>query len=269
MSISLLLMYAVIYILAGAFAGLMSGTFGIGGGIVVVPALLYIFEFSHAVPSDYVMHFAVGSSLAIMLFTSTAAIYAHSKHGSLLWPVYRGLVLGISIGVVLGALTADIIPTDWLKVIFGLFLLFIAGKMFFGFKVKDVHGFPKPWIHQLISFVIGFKSGLLGIGGGALIIPYLTWCGVDTRKIASVSALCTLTVAIIGTIFFLFSGLNKPLPPNHLTLGYLYWPAVILMAIPSMIVAPIGTKLNYVLPVTQLKYIFIVILAITAINMII
>lgn len=255
-----------IYALAGAFAGLMSGIMGIGGGIVVVPALLFIFQHNPIFPPNLTMHLAAGTSLAIMLFTSQSSIRAHYRQGEILWNIYNRLWPGIIIGAVCGALLADQLPTRWLEILFGLFLLFVAVKMLSGMHITHPQQFPRPWINNLVSFVIGCKSGLLGVGGGALIIPYLNYCGVEMPKIAPVSALCTMTVAVIGTITFILTGLNEVGLPAYTT-GYIYWPAVLCVAIPSSIFAPVGAKLTYVLPIQQLKYGFIVILFFTAIHL--
>lgn len=268
MILSELVIHGTIYALAGAFAGLMSGVLGIGGGIVVVPALLYIFQHSREMPQGLTMHMAAGTSLAVMLFTSQSSIRSHLRLGEVLWRVYHRLWPGIIIGVIAGALLASLISTYWLEIFFGLFLLAIAAKMLTGGNVKPGRSFPRAWVNALVSFVIGFKSGLLGVGGGTLIIPYLTYCGVETRKIAAVSALCTLTVALVGSLIFIITGLRETgLPPY--TTGFVYWPAVLWVAIPSVLFAPVGAKLNYVLPIKQLRYGFIVVLIFTAINMLV
>lgn len=261
-----LLLNGSIYVLIGVFAGLMAGILGIGGGIIVVPGLVFIFQLNHLIPQNIVMHVAAGTSLAVMIFTSIAALQAHYRLGEILWGTFNKLWPGIALGTISGAVLAEFIATEWLKLIFAVFLLSVAVKMLMDFKVTHVERFPNNGINRLVSYVIGLKSGLLGVGGGVLIIPYLTYCGVDTRKIAAVSNLCTLTVAIVGTITFVVTGLSDT-AAIHNTLGYIYWPAVILVAIPSAIIAPLGAKLNYMLPVQHLKYGFIVILILTALKM--
>ncbi|KTD62265.1 sulfite exporter TauE/SafE family protein [Legionella spiritensis] len=257
-----------IYAMAGAFAGLMSGILGIGGGIVVVPALLYIFQHNSEIPPLLAMHFAAGTSLGVMIFTSQASVRSHYKLGEILWKVYQRLWPGIVVGVIVGAFVASLIPIFWLQLLFGLFLLFVAFKMLLELKVTRTGKFPRTWVNTLVSLVIGFKSGLLGVGGGTLIIPYLTFCGVPTRKIPAVSALCTMTVAVLGTLVFYWTGSQESGLPSYAT-GYVYWPAVLWVAIPSVLFAPMGAKLNYHLPVKQLRYGFIIVLVCTAIDLLI
>lgn len=262
MSLSALAIYA----LTGIFAGLISGVMGIGGGIIVVPALLLIFQHNPDFPPNLLMHMAAGTSLAVMLFTSLSTIRAHYKLGGVQWTIFNRLWPGIVFGTIAGALLADQLPTYWLKILFGLFLLLVAFKMLSGIHVTHPHRLPPRWLNGLVSFLIGCKSGLLGVGGGTLIIPYLSYCGVEMKKIAPVSALCTMTVAIIGTITFMITGLHESGLPAYST-GFIYWPAVILLAVFSSILAPLGARLTYILPLHQLKYAFIVILFFTAIEL--
>lgn len=261
-----LLIDGVLYVVAGVFAGLMSGMMGIGGGIIVVPALLMIFQHNASISADFAMHMAVGTSLAIMIFTSQSSVRAHYKHGDILWSAYRQLAPGIAIGTLVGGILAVFIPTEWLKILLIVFLLVVAAKMFFDRNAIHPQRYPSRWLNALVSFSIGLKSGLLGLGGGLLIVPYLTYSGVNIRKIAAVSALCTLTVSLVGTIVFIMTGIYEPGLPFG-SLGYVYLFAVLCMAVPSSLAAPLGARLSYKLPVRQLKYGFIVLLIITAINL--
>lgn len=260
----------LIYIAAGIFAGLISGLMGVGGGMVVVPALIFIFQHRMILPQDIVMPLAIGTSLAIMVVTAQSTLRVHYKKNNIDWTLYKRLAPGIILGTIVGALLADELPTKLLKLLFASFLIFIALKMIFDMRktTLPVHNFPKMWINRLISFFIGCQSGLLGIGGGALIIPYLNYCGLDLKKITPISALCTITVAFIGTLTFIIIGLfQAELPPY--SLGFVYGPAVLGIAIPSSFLAPIGARLTYVLPVKNLKYCFIVLLLATTIELLV
>jgi uncharacterized membrane protein YfcA len=265
---SVLLLHGALYIFAGIFAGLMSGLLGIGGGLVVVPALLLLFRHNSEIPAQLSMHIAAGTSLAVMMFTSQASIRAHYKLEVILWSVYRRLAGGIIVGTALGGIGAKFIPTTWLIVLLIIFLLVVAFKMLFNPEVKVARdNFPNRTINAIVSFIIGFKSGLLGVGGGLLIIPYLTYCGIELRKIAPISSLCTMTVSVIGTITFILTGLNEVNLPPYST-GFVYWLAVVCVAIPSALVAPWGARLTYVLPTKQLRYVFIAILLLTVVDLI-
>lgn len=266
MMLTEMLLNGIVYAFIGAFAGVMAGVLGIGGGVVVVPGLVFVFQHNHLIPEDVVMHVAAGSSLAVMILTSQSSLRAHLKLGEVLWVLFNKLWPGIVIGTIAGALLANIIPTYWLKFLFAVFIFVLALKMLTDMHVTHPDRFPPNWVNRLVSFFIGLKSGMLGVGGGVLIIPYLTYCGVEIRKIAGVSNLCTLTVAVVGTLVFMITGQHEMRSIPYST-GYIYWPAVLWVAIPSSLTAPLGAKLNYILPVKQLKYGFIVILIITATKM--
>lgn len=255
-----------VYAMTGAFAGFMAGVLGIGGGMIVVPALVYIFHHSQITPASMEMHLAAGSSLAIMIFTAQASVRSHHHQGGILWHIYKPLWPGLIIGTICGAIIAACLPTHWLKILFGLFLLAIAIKMAANIHTTHPHRFPSKWINRAVSFLIGLKSGILGIGGGAVIIPYLNYCGIDVKKIPALSSLCTLTVATVGTLAFIITGSHQAGLPFYST-GYVYWTAVVWVAIPSVLFAPIGARLTYILPVQQLKYGFTAILLIAAIDL--
>ncbi|MGC1183375.1 sulfite exporter TauE/SafE family protein [Legionella sp.] len=263
---TIIFLHGIIYALIGIFAGLMAGILGIGGGLIVVPGLLFVFQQIQVFPEDIFMQVAAGTSMAIMIITSQASLKAHYKYGDILWSVYDKLWPGIIIGTISGAVIAQWISTYWLQIIFAIFLFCVAIKMLMDAKISHSAQFPQNWINRFISFLIGFKSGLLGVGGGILIIPYLSHCGVAARKIAGVSNLCTLTVALTGSIIFMITGYHETTTIPYMT-GYIYWPAVLLVALFSCIAAPIGAQLNYKLPVAQLKYGFIVLLILTALKL--
>ena len=127
----------ILYIFSGLLAGLLSGLLGIGGGIVVVPALAYIFMNQGLIPADYIMQSAVGTSLAIMVLTSQVSVMAHNRQGRILWSIYKKMAVGIALGSVGGAILADFLHSDILHILFGLFLLIISFHMFFSRKSKS------------------------------------------------------------------------------------------------------------------------------------
>ena len=256
----------LVFGVTGALVGVIAGVLGIGGGMIIVPALLYIFQHSNDIPHGMEMHFAAGTSLAVMIFTAQSSVRAHMRNQGVLWSAYYQLQPGVIVGAILGALLANQLPTHLLRIILGLVLFFIAAEMMFNPNVPQRKGFPATWVNRIVSTIIGFKSGLLGIGGGALIIPYLSYCGVERRQTAGVSAMCTLTLGVIGTLSFILTGIFHSGMPAWTT-GYVYWPAVLLIAIPSMLTAPIGARLTYKLPVNHLKHGFIVVLLFAAIDL--
>ncbi|MCC5791369.1 MAG: sulfite exporter TauE/SafE family protein [Legionellaceae bacterium] len=260
--------YGTLYAVAGAFAGLLAGVLGIGGGLVVVPMLAFIFQHNAEIPAEAVMHFAAGTSLAVMIFTAQASVRARIKKEPMEWPVFRAMIPGIIMGTTAGVVLAHFLSTRMLSILFGLFLLAVALKMLLDVHRPLVRRHPGSLLNAVVSFLIGLKSGLLGVGGGMLIIPYLSYCGVALNKVATVSALCTMTVALVGCLGFMLTGLHTPDAPAY-AIGYVYWPAVLWLAIPSMVFAPIGAHLAYQLPLHQIRYAFVIILTITAVDLLV
>ncbi|ASQ47368.1 sulfite exporter TauE/SafE family protein [Legionella clemsonensis] len=257
-----------IYALAGTFAGLISGVLGIGGGIIIVPCLLFIFYHNPAFPPNLVMHMAVGTSLAVMVFTTQSTLRAHIKVHGISWNIYKRLTPGIISGTIVGALLAKQLPTHGLKILLGLFLIAVGIKMCFERAITPLQRLPAWKSMSSVSFLIGLHSGLLGIGGGTLIVPYLNYCGVELRKIIPISAFCTLTVAMVGAIAFMIIGSQEVMLPTYST-GYIYWPAVICLATLSVLFAPLGAKMTYNIPVKQLKYAFVFVLFVSAGNLLV
>lgn len=244
----------------------MAGMIGVGGGVIVVPALLFIFNHYQVIPPELGMHLAAGTSFAIMFFTSQASIWAHRRLGTVAWPIFKRLIWGIALGTIVGGFLSNFIATFWLKRLLALFLIFIGMKMAFGIGNYKRRSFPAPLMNQLVSLIIGLKSGLLGIGGGALIVPYLKYCGVEVRQVIALSASCTLTVATIGAITFALTGYHEVDLPRFSS-GYIYWVAVFWVALPSTLMAPLGVRLAYFLPMRLIEYCFIILVFITALNL--
>ncbi|MEE9451513.1 MAG: sulfite exporter TauE/SafE family protein, partial [Gammaproteobacteria bacterium] len=156
----------ILYVLIGFFAGIISGLLGIGGGIIVVPGLAFIFLHQGIGPPNLVMHMAIGSSLAIMVATTFATVRAYHQFGWVLWPLYKRMILGIVIGSIFGVILADLIQSELLFIIFGLFLIAISCTMLFLRKPDANISLPRPMLLNLTTTAIGTQASLLGVGGG-------------------------------------------------------------------------------------------------------
>jgi len=257
--------YILLYPLVGILAGLLSGMLGIGGGVVVVPGLAFVFAHL-AVMHGFAMHMAEGTSLSVMIITAISSIYAHHKRGNVLWSVFLRLLPGILIGVICGVMLAGYLPARILKIIFGFFVLLMAFRMFLLIKSKPTRKLPGCYWLSLVAFLIGGKSGLLGIGGGAITIPFLTYCNIPMRKASGTSIACTLPIATAGTISFAIMGFNVVVIPH--SIGYVYLPAFFGVASMSLLFAPIGAALSSKIDVSLVKRIFAVLLFVVGIKMI-
>lgn len=255
----------LIYPLVGMFAGVIAGLFGVGGGLVIVPVLVFVFQ-SQGVNPDVQVHLAIGSSLATIIMTSISSTYSHHRRGAVDWPVVRDLAPGILIGALLGAVIADALSSDALSRFFGIFELAVAAYMFFGKKPPAQRKLPGRLGLSSVGTVIGAISSIVGIGGGSLTVPYLVWCGEQAQRAVATAAACGLPIACAGAIGFAITGWSEAALPSGST-GYIYWPAVLGIIVFSMLFAPLGAKLAHHLPGAQLKRYFAIFLALLGIKM--
>ena len=244
----------VLYLALGAVAGLLAGLLGVGGGLIIVPVLAAVFV-QQGVSGDIIMHLALGTSLASIVFTSLSSIRAHQQHGAILWPVFRQLTPGILIGAAFGGWLAGIMSTAWLKPLFAVFELAVGLLMLASLKPQAHRNLPGPIQMSSAGGGIGAVSSLVGIGGGTLTVPYLIWHSVSLRQAIATSSACGFPIALAGSLSFIVNGWHHSLLPAH-SLGYVHLPALIGIAISSVLLAPLGARLTHRLPVAVLKKVF-------------
>ncbi len=231
------------YLVIGVIAGLLAGMLGIGGGLVIVPALISILPFAGVHP-DLVIKIAIGTSLATIVITSISSVRSHHKRRSVIWYLFWRLTPGIAVGAILGAWLADYMPTRYLELIFGVFAVTVAAQMFLHLKPSGNRSEPGTGGLLLTGTVIGSVSSLVGIGGGSLTVPFLTYWNTKMARAVGTSAACGLPLAFFGSIGFIASGANAAnLPP--LSSGYIYWPAFIGICLTSITFAPIGVRIAH------------------------
>lgn len=258
-------MTLLLYLVLGAFAGVMAGLLGVGGGLIIVPALVWIFR-GQGMNDSIIMHLAIGTSLATIVVTSISSVRAHHRRGAVLWPVFWQLTPGIVVGAWLGAAVADALSSLALQKVFALFVLAMSAQMGFGAKPAPHRNLPETIGMIAVGGMIGTVSAIVGIGGGSLTVPFLTWCNVSIRQAVATSAACGLPIALAGSIGFVMTGLNTANLPAW-SLGYVYGPALVGIALVSMLSAPFGARLAHTLPTEMLKKVFAVFLALIGIKM--
>jgi len=260
-----MVMYWMLYALAGALAGVLAGLLGVGGGIVIVPVLSALFAWQH-MPAEYLMQMALGTSLASIMFTSLSSMRAHHAHQAVRWGVVKALSPGIIAGTLAGSFVASILSTGFLKGFFVCFLYYVSVQMFLNFKPKPAREIPAATGMFGAGSFIGVISAMVGIGGGTLTVPFLSWCNIPLHQAVGTSAAVGFPIALAGTVGFIANGLGKAgLPPD--TLGYIYLPALIGLVVMSMLTAPTGARIAHKLPVAKLKRVFAVFLFIMATRM--
>ncbi|WP_456378793.1 sulfite exporter TauE/SafE family protein [Thiolapillus sp.] len=255
-----------LYAVLGAVAGVLAGLLGIGGGLVIVPGLLFLFHLQ-GLESSFLSHVAIGSSLAIIIPTALSSLRAHHKHGAVDWPVMLKLAPGLMFGALGGAWLASLFSTDMLKSVFGLFLLLVAFQMLSGLAPGrgKVHR-QGAAVFLPMGAVIGMVSGLVGIGGGTMTVPFLVWRGKTLHRAVATSAACGLPIAIAGTLGFMLLGEGMGLPSST---GFVYWPAVMVVGAFAVLMAPFGANLAHSLPVPVLKKWFALLLVVVGVRLLI
>lgn len=246
------------YLGTGVIAGVLAGLLGVGGGVVVVPALVWIFVEAGFV-APWIFHLAVGTSLATLVGTGSASAYSHHRRGAVRWDLVRALVPWIVIGAGLGSAVAGLLDETWLRRIFGSFLLYVGMRMLWPSKKGEVRGLPGILGMGLTGTGIGSLSALLGIGGGTLTVPFLVRFGVDMRRAVATSSACGPPLALAGALGFIATGWGREGLPVGST-GFVYWPAVAGILLASAPAAPLGAHLAHSLPLAVLKRVFGVLL---------
>ena len=248
----------LIFPLLGIVAGLLSGLLGIGGGIVLVPGL-YFYLKSHNLAPGAEMPFALGTSLACIVPTALSSVRSHAKMDNICWDVLKRLAPGLLIGGVIGGWLADRLDSLLLEKIFGVLCMLLAVRIFIGFTAKYVIHKSKNE-HIAYGTLMGTLASLTGVGGGALVNPYMLWSGFDIHKCVGTAASCVVVIASSGTLTYIIQGWDASINEAHF--GYVIWPAVIAIALFSISCAPLGAKLAVILPKERLKKLLAVLLLI-------
>ncbi|MHB8255010.1 MAG: sulfite exporter TauE/SafE family protein [Acidiferrobacter sp.] len=247
-------MTIVTYMGLGLIVGLLAGMLGIGGGGVIVPALVFLFAGRH-IPSGLAMKLAIGTSLASILFTSLAAIRAQQKRRAIDWPIAMTLGPATLMGSLLSGYFAGFLPGAVLKVMFSIFLGFVGLQLLANWRPASHWRLPGRPVLFGVGVGIGALSAMLGIGGGSLTVPFLTACNVDMRRAIAISATLGLPIALFGATGFVLSGLHRSGLPSG-SLGYVYLPALLGLTTVAMLVVPVGVHWAHHLPVLKLKRAF-------------
>jgi uncharacterized membrane protein YfcA len=261
------LIFFLLCLVLGAVVGVFAGLLGIGGGLIIVPAFLYMAQKLLGIDVEHGMPMAIATSLSTVIFTGLSSARTHFKMGNIDQNIVTYCALGIAVGATLGAFFATKISGILLQRIFAGLVIVIALQMIFGRNRVSSISLGKGALGT-IGLGSGFISALMGIGGGALLVPILVWFQINIKKAIGCAALCGVVIAAFGTVSFIYSGYNKPYLPEY-ALGYVYLPATLGIVITSMITARIGAKLTASLDTKKLKRIFAIFLVIVSIRMII
>lgn len=246
--------FLLAYVALGLLSGFIAGLLGVGGGLVLVPVLSWIYA-REGFPAEYNIHMALGTSLAVIVLTSVSSLRAHHRHGAVRWPAVRRIAPGIVLGTLAGAIAAAWMPDRGLRWFFVAFLFYAATQMLLGFRPNPQRELPGWPGMTLAGSVIGLVSSWVGIGGGTLSVPFLNWCNIRFQEAIGTSAAIGFPIAVSGATGYALSGQVATGMPAA-SLGFIYLPALAAVALFSITTAPLGARLTHSLPVPRLKKIF-------------
>lgn len=249
----------IIYLLTGGFVGFFAGLLGIGGGLIIVPVLIALFT-AQDFPADRIIHMALGTTMATIIFTSMASLRTHHRHGAVNWQIVKNISPGIVLGTLAGATLAGSLTGQFLSLIFVIFIFYAATQMLLQFRPSAIFQLPGKFGMFLAGSIIGALSSLVAIGGGLLSIPFLSLCNVRLQHAIGTAAAIGFPIALAGTAGYIANGILHGGNLPQYSLGYVYLPALTMLVAASMLTAPLGAKLTHSTKTAILRGIFVVLL---------
>lgn len=239
----------------GAFTGFCAGLLGVGGGMLMVPFLTLLFT-GMQFPDAAIVHMAIATSMATILFTSLSSVHAHHKRGAVRWPIVLALAPGILLGGLIGGgKIFSVLKTGWLSLMFAGFVGFSALQMLRSRRPPASRQLPGPAGMVGAGSVIGLVSSLVGAGGGFISVPFMTWCNVPIHNAVATSAALGFPIALASVVGYVWGGWNETgLPPG--SLGFVYLPALAVIAIASVLTAPLGARAAHSMDMGVLRRVF-------------
>ncbi len=252
----------IIFVILGLISGLLGGLLGIGGGMVTVPALYYIFF-----NSDHSMQIAVSTSLAAAFITSAASTFFQARRRAAKFSILKWMIPALILGCMIGAVTAHFTPNAVLRMVFGVIAIFL-GIYFFFPKFPALYIAPAP-NRSLSGFalLIGFLSSMLGIGGGAVTFPVLLGYQIPIQNASATASAATLITTCVGSLTYLMIGSQNLSSPHQF--GYIELPAFIGISLGALLTSSFGVKLAHTLPIAHIKRVFGISLCLIGITMLV
>lgn len=245
------------YLAIGAMTGFFAGMLGIGGGAIMVPLLVELFRLQE-MPKSQLLHLAVGTALATILFTSISSVRAHALRGAVRWDIAKRMTPGILLGGFVGSMLAGAIPTYAVAVIFTLVIYAAATNMLIERKPRPSRRPPGAFGMSLAGFLISGLSAFAAVGGAFMSIPFMLWCGVPVIQAVGTASLIGFPIALAGSVGFMLSGFGTEGLPAY-SVGYIYLPAMAAIVVASMLAAPLGAAVAHRTPSRRLKQVFAVV----------
>lgn len=255
---------AVLLMAIGAFAGVIAGLLGVGGGIILVPAFFYAFDALGFGGAD-LMQVCLATSLATIVVTSLRSLHGHNRKGAVDWDILRGWAPGIAVGAVAGVFAVAALRTPTLQAIFGTLALMVALYLGLGRATWRLGAaMPKGARRAILSPAVGFLSVLMGIGGGSFGVPLMSLYATPIHRAVATAAGFGVVIAVPSVAILLFTPADAA-PP--LTLGSVNLPAFVVIIAMTLVTTPWGVRLAHAMDPGPLRKVFAAFLALVALNM--
>lgn len=262
----MLSLFILLCVLLGITVGFVSGLLGMGGGLVIVPALMLLLPMLD-VPADIIIPLALGTSLCSIVITSSVASFVHFRNGNIPVKLTKKFIIPIALGSLTGALVADLLSVHLLKSMFAFVVSALAFYMLVSIRLTKTLPLPNTKVLFILAYVCGVIASLMGISGAVILIPILLFFDVSLRHSIGLATTCGAIVAACGTTGYIISGLGASQLPEW-SIGYIYLPALFSIAVTSTIFAPYGVKFASKLSVKTLNRCFALFLLAVALKMI-
>lgn len=242
------------YLAIGAGVGFIAGLLGVGGGMTLVPMLVFVFT-AKAFPPEHLVHMALATAMATIPFTSAASVRAHHATKGVDWTIVKGMLPGLVAGAAGGALVAGYVPSRPLALFFTVFVACAGMNFFFDTKPKATRTLPGPLGLSLVGATVGACASFLAAGAAFMTIPFMAWCNVPMRRTIGTAAALGFPLSVASSVGYIYAGWNaQGLPPY--SFGYIYLPALVLIVAASVLTALPGARLSQRMPVKRLRQVF-------------
>jgi len=241
--------------LGGGLSGFLAGLLGIGGGMILVPLMILIFG-RLGFNQNILMHMAIATGMASVLFTTSSAVMAHHKYGNINWKIVGALSPGLVLGALVGGSKFfEVINGAWLSLGFAIFIIYSSTQMIRNKAPHSVRGLPGIFGLFTFGVLTGVIASLLGAGGAFITVPFMIWCNIKPHSAMANSSGLGFPIAASSTLGYIYGGWGNLSLPQY-SLGYVYLPALLCIVITSMLAAPLGAKVVSGIEVPRLKRIF-------------
>jgi len=224
----------IIFIFSGIFIGIAAGLFGLGGGLIIVPVVTYCLTYFSNLPLEQAIVIGISTSLASMVITGAMAAYAHTKNNNVNYEIVKKFIPGLAVGSLLIGFFIKNIPGDFLKYFFILYAFFIAYKLFKHQVILKKSTLPNRWQSNIIAFLFSIISGVVGIGGATLFVPFLIKKNIPPKLAIGTASVLGFFIGLGASIAIFIGSLHSGLQ-NNITFGFIYTPAILFLTLPSLI----------------------------------